>query len=71
MKYFSLEWHRACLKNMKDGLSDCERQVVLAQKTVDVVKEMVAFRERQIAEAERLGKTEFDPEKFLRPAPEG
>ncbi len=63
----SLQWHRECLVNLtasRDRLrAEAEEYRRRAEKTTDEV----VFRTQQIAEAERRGLAEFDPDKFMKP----
>ena len=61
----SIEWHRECLQALCASLTReveaLERQRVRCSSLSDSVE----LRERQIAEAEKRGLTEFDSERLL------
>jgi len=60
----SIAWHEDCLKNMKIGLQDHQKQLERLQETIRAAEQNIALTERQIARAKKLGKAEFDPERF-------
>ena len=61
----SIEWHREGLLNMKASLARefgaLERQLIRCSS----LRDSVELREKQIAEAEKRGLTEFDSERLL------
>ena len=60
-----LEWHRECLANHARHVEGLRRD--MARKTAELERSErdLAFHAEQIATAERLGRTEFDRERFL------
>ena len=60
----SITWHEDCLKNMKISLQYYQTQLERLQGTIRAVEQNIALAERQIARAKKLGKAEFDPERF-------
>lgn len=61
----SLEWHKATLKNATDYYQKMKERLdsEFAEYTKGIEK--LEFKAKQIAEAEKLGKTKFDADKFL------
>lgn len=62
-----IAWHRECLQNATDTLARAEAALAEQQVSVSRIKTSVELSIRQLAEAERLGITEFDPDTFLVP----
>lgn len=60
-----LDWHLDCLNNWKQSLEKDAAQLVQLQKNLEEARERFAFYEKQIAEAQRRGKTDFDRDRFL------
>lgn len=60
----SLKFHRDCLRNMKEHLEYIQREVARQQSAAQQTMEDIALAEYQIAEAERMGINEFDPDRF-------
>lgn len=60
-----ITWHRECLANAERSLA--EREASLAREAVSVERDRasLAFRRRQIEEAETRGLAEFDSERLL------
>ena len=68
-KSMPVEWHRECLKNIQQFASDLEselsRYVAAKQWHINRVRGCADLLLRQITEAERRGKTEFDADRYL------
>jgi hypothetical protein len=63
---YPLAWHRSCVANMREGLEAQEQAVRQAQARLDSLRHDLTYREYQIAEAEREGRTAFDPDRYRR-----
>lgn len=61
----TLEWHREGLANAESSLAYEERRLAETQRSVERMRERVAFRKAQITEAERRGMTDFDADRLL------
>jgi hypothetical protein len=59
-----LDWHKQCLFNMNENLVYEQRELVRIWDRVQKLKDAIDFLQRQINEAERRGKTEFDRDRF-------
>ena len=64
-KTYPLAWHEENLASANVYLSEKRQALARMQAEVEEVKNIVAFYERQIAEAKQRGLTEFDPCRFL------
>jgi hypothetical protein len=61
----SISWHRKCANNTRRSLEAAEKQLVYAQENVTRLRANADLYDRQIAEAERRGLSEFDDERLL------
>ena len=66
MATFQIGWHKNCLRNWRRSLQDMEAQLQWIQDRVQKEQADLAFYEIQISEAIRLGKTEFDRDRFCK-----
>lgn len=62
---FSLDWHRLNLANASAYLAQEDAALRRQQARVERIRAHVERSIAQIAAAERLGLTEFDPERFM------
>lgn len=61
-----VSWHQECLVNQKRNLINEELWLRSITSRIEGLRESVAFRELQINQAMKQGKTEFDSERFLK-----
>jgi hypothetical protein len=61
----SLEWHKNCLKNSMASLLKLQEEAKRLEQTINRYLVEDKFYEAQIKEAERIGKSEFDRDKFF------
>jgi len=60
-----LAWHEECLRNVHDAWIRARESEIQARMECIRLANEVAFRQRQIMEARKQGKEEFDADKFL------
>jgi hypothetical protein len=61
-----IKWHKECLSNQLATLAARERALAKLLADMEQLREGVKFYQRQIDEAELLGKTAFDRDRFLK-----
>ena len=64
MSKMSIKWHEDCLKNRKASLERDKKEYQIAQTKYFETLKSVEKYERQIERAKKLGKDEFDEERF-------
>ncbi|HEV2098519.1 MAG TPA: hypothetical protein VGR45_06280 [Stellaceae bacterium] len=64
-KSMPVEWHRERLKNAQDSLRRYDAELARERERIDRLRALTDFLLRQITEAERRGKTEFDADRYL------
>ena len=62
---FPLDWHREGIKNSRAHLDQEQRRLEALVASVARMRDRIEMRERQLAEAERRGLFEYDPDRFL------
>lgn len=62
---FPIAWHKDNLRNFEQSLQQAERELLHFQARVERMRSELAFRKRQIEEAERRGLDRFDPDRIL------
>jgi hypothetical protein len=60
-----ISWHRECASNARRTLEREELYLASFHERVAKLREEAAFYDRQIAEAERCGMSEFDSDRLL------
>jgi hypothetical protein len=60
-----ISWHRECASNARRTLEREELYLASAMGRIARLREQTDFYDRQIAEAERRGMSEFDSERLL------
>ena len=59
-----IEWHQTCLENSEHSLKYKMEELSRLQSDVDDISRHVEFYRKQIALAEKEGKTSFDRDKY-------
>lgn len=67
MSKFPIAWHRRCQMARMNSLVERQHLAHDLRREIERLQADITFTDRQIAEAEKRGLTEFDSEKFLRP----
>lgn len=66
MSKFSIAWHETGLANRRLSLKKYEEELSRIIQTIRRCEAEIAHAESQISRAKALGKTEFDPERFMK-----
>ena len=61
-----LDWHRDCLKNMRYSHARSLEEIARLQEDSDRLNRNILILSQQIYKAIEIGKSEFDPDKFLK-----
>lgn len=69
MTKMPLDWHKECLKNQLEYLSEKERALERIRNEVTDLDNDTQFYKEQIAEAKRRGLDGFDRDRFMIPKP--
>ncbi len=64
----TIEWHEECLKNFNASLEGKRKELARLTDEVFRMEQESDFRQVQIGQARRQGKTDFDNEKFYQRA---
>lgn len=62
----TIAWHQECLINMQLSNKHFQKEIDSLQARIDMLNKDIILREKQIAKAISMGKTEFDGERFGR-----
>lgn len=60
-----IEWHEKTLIAFKDHAERERKRLIELQRDVERQDAEIAFRQRQITEAKKKGKVEYDMDRFL------
>lgn len=66
MSTFPIDWHRDCLKNMRENLVRRMAELERLRVSIERFAGDIDHLEKQIARAEKLKKTSFDSDKFFK-----
>jgi len=63
---YSIGWHEDCLQNSKKFLFELTEKMNRLKAEIEKTESENAFRSAQIRKAVKMGKTHFDPDRFMK-----